>query len=296
MRDQVVVFGEMLWDCLPTGPVAGGAPMNVALNLHQLGLNSRLISAVGRDADGQKLLDFLSGFGLPLGFIQTKDDQETSRVLVDTSDPENIKYTIVSPVAWDFIDWSSELDLAVEEADAFVFGTLGVRNPRSLKTLIKLLHHPTLRIFDANLRPPFYDFEVIETLLGFTDILKINEDELEIFADYFGTEATVDSLCSHLDQHFPLEIICVTQGSKGALIYQKGKTYSHTGYKVKVQDSIGAGDAFLSGFIKTYLEEKSPEDILDFACKIGAFVATQKGGTPRYTEADIHQAITEGAI
>ncbi len=277
----------MLWDCLPSGPVAGGAPMNVALNLHQLGLNSRLISAVGRDEDGEKLLGFLGDFGLPLDLIQTKEDHETSKVLVDTSDPENIKYTIVSPVAWDFVTWNESMDKAVEEADAFVFGTLGVRNAESLKTLIKLLHHPTLRIFDANLRPPFYDFEVIETLLGFADILKINEDELEIFADYFQTEATIEDLCFYLDQHYPMEIICVTRGSKGALIYQKGKMFDHPGYVVQVQDSIGAGDAFLSGFIKTYLEEKSPEDILDFACKIGAFVATKQGGTPRYSEADI---------
>ncbi|AMQ57339.1 carbohydrate kinase family protein [Algoriphagus sanaruensis] len=283
MRDHVVIFGEMLWDCLPTGPVAGGAPMNVALNLHQLGLNSRLISAVGADEDGEKLIAFLQEFNLPLDLIQTNTDHETSKVLVDTSDPENIKYTIVSPVAWDYIHWNKELDQAVEEADAFVFGTLGVRNQESLKTLIQLLHHPTLRIFDANLRPPFYDFEIIETLLGFADILKINEDELEVFADYFGTEPTIESLCAHLDQHFPMEIICITRGAKGAVIYQKGKIIEHPGYKVAFQDSIGAGDAFLSGFIKTYLEEKSPEEILDFACKLGGFVATQKGGTPKYT-------------
>lgn len=282
----------MLWDCLPTGPVAGGAPMNVALNLHQLGLNSRLISAVGQDQDGENLLQFLKNFGLPLHLIQISADHETSKVLVDTKDPENIKYTIVSPVAWDFIQWSEELDQVVEEADAFVFGTLSVRNPESLKTLLRLLHHPTIRVFDANLRPPFYDFEVIETLLGFTDILKINEDELQIFADYFETEATIEGLCYYLDQHFPMEVICITRGSKGAVLYQKGKISEHAGYKVKVEDSIGAGDAFLSGFIKTYLEEKSPEETLDFACKLGAFVATKKGGTPTYTEAEVHRAIT----
>lgn len=288
MRDHVVIFGEMLWDCLPSGPVAGGAPMNVALNLHQLGLNSRFVSAVGNDSDGEKLFAFLREFEMPLDLIQI-NSHETSKVLVNDSDPENIKYTIVSPVAWDFIQWNSEIDQAVEAADAFVFGTLGVRNSQSLETLIKLLQKPTLRVFDANLRPPFYDFEVIETLLGFADILKINEDELEIFADYFETEATIEGLCFYLDQHFPMEIICITRGAKGAVIYQLGKIFEHPGYKVTVQDSIGAGDAFLSGFIKTYLEEKSPEEILDFACKLGAFVATQKGGTPKYDPADIEK-------
>jgi fructokinase len=283
MSHKVVIFGEMLWDCLPTGAVAGGAPMNVALNLHQLGLESKLISAIGNDQDGQNLIAFLRDFALPLDFIQTNLEHETSRVLVDNSDPENIKYTIVSPVAWDFIRWNQAIDLAVSDADAFVFGTLGVRNTASLKTLLQLLHHPVLRVFDANLRPPFYDFEVIETLLGQADVLKINEDELEIFADHFGTERTVESLCQHLDQHFPMQIICVTKGSKGALIYQKGLIIEHPGYRVEVEDSIGAGDAFLSGFIKTYLDDKKPAEILDFACKLGAFVATQKGGTPRYS-------------
>lgn len=287
MRDNVVVFGEMLWDFLPSGPVAGGAPMNVALNLHQLGLHSRLISAVGKDEDGEKLLEFLRGFDLPLDLIQTKADLDTSKVLVDTTDAENVKYSILSPVAWDYIAWNDVMDKAVEEADALVFGTLAVRNSESLMTLIKLLLHPTLRVFDANLRPPFYDFEVIETLLGFADILKINEEEMALFADYFKTEATIEDLCFYLDQHYPMEIICVTRGSKGAVIYQKGRLFEHPGYVVQVQDSIGAGDAFLSGFIKTYLEEKSPEEILDFACKLGGFLATQQGGTPRYTEADI---------
>lgn len=287
MKNKVVIFGEMLWDCLPSGAVPGGAPMNVALNLHQMGLDSRLISAVGNDADGAKLTDFLKTFDLPLNLIQVSQSHETSKVLVDDSDKENIKYTIVSPVAWDFIQWNVEMDEAVKNADAFVFGTLGVRNTESLSTLIKLLHHQVVRVFDANLRPPFYDFEVIETLLGFADILKINEDELEIFADYFNLDSDIKTVCEYLDNHFPMDLICITQGSKGAMVYEKGKITSHSGYKVKVQDSIGAGDAFLSGFVKSYLEEKSIDETLDFACKIGAFVATQKGGTPKYDVANI---------
>ncbi len=106
MSDSVVLFGEMLWDCLPTGAVPGGAPMNVALHLHQLGLPTRLISAVGKDADGEKLLDFLRSFNLPLDWVQVKEAQDTSKVVVDTRDPENIRYDILKPVAWDFLEWS----------------------------------------------------------------------------------------------------------------------------------------------------------------------------------------------
>ncbi|MEN2283688.1 carbohydrate kinase [Algoriphagus sp. SE2] len=288
MKNKVVVFGEMLWDCLPSGSVPGGAPMNVALHLHQLGLDSKLISAVGDDVEGKKLIDFLTTFGFQTQLIQVIADQETSKVLVDDSDPENMKYEIVSPVAWDFIQWNSETEHEVAKSDAFVFGTLGVRNPESLSTLIKLIHQKTLRIFDANLRSPYYDFEIIETLLGFTDILKINEDELEIFADYFDLEPNIKTVCEHLDNHFPMDLICITKGSKGALIFKGGEFWEHSGYKVEVADSIGAGDAFLSGFIKCYLEKKSLEETLDFACKLGAFVASKKGGTPKYTASEVH--------
>ncbi|WP_297336091.1 PfkB family carbohydrate kinase [Algoriphagus sp.] len=287
MSNKVVVFGEMLWDCLPGGRVAGGAPMNVALNLHQLGLKTQLISAVGSDEWGEQLLHFYRDYGISDKLIQVKSDQETSRVLVDSSDLENIKYTILSPVAWDFIHLTEENKAAVTSSDAFIFGTLAVRNTTSLKTLLDLLHLGKLRIFDANLRPPFYDFEVIETLLAYTDILKINEDELVAFADYFNTSAEPKTLCEFLDQHFPVEVICITLGSKGAMIYQQGEFHHHPGYKISVEDTIGAGDAFLSGFVKMYLEQKSAQEILEFSCKIGAFVATQKGGTPRYRLADI---------
>ncbi|EAZ83246.1 carbohydrate kinase family protein [Algoriphagus machipongonensis] len=289
MKKKVVIFGEMLWDCLPSGPVPGGAPMNVALNLHQLGLDSHLISAVGNDLDGEKLLSFLKEFELPLSLIQVNEEHETSKVLVDDSDPENMKYDIVSPVAWDYIQWKEGMELEVQDTDAFVFGTLGVRNPESLMTLLKLLHKDSIRLFDANLRPPYYDFEIIETLLGFTDILKLNEDEVEIFADYFNVKPDMISICKYLDQHFPMDLICITKGAKGAMIYKKGQIIEHPGYSVKVQDTIGAGDAFLSGFIKMYLEGKDLEDSLDFACKLGAFLATQKGGTPKYNIQDIEK-------
>lgn len=287
MSHKVIVFGEMLWDCLPSGDVPGGAPMNVALHLHQLGKNTQLISAVGTDERGEKLIQFYKQYGASDALIQLKSEQETSRVLVDKTDPENIKYTILSPVAWDYIDLTPENKEAVRSSDAFVFGTLSVRNTHSLKSLLALLHEAKFRVFDANLRPPFYDFEVIETLLAYTDVLKINEDELEAFGDYFNTEADPLSLCQFLDTHFPVDLICITLGSKGAMIYQKGKIINHPGYKIQVEDSIGAGDAFLSGFVKTYLDGQSIAEVLDFSCKLGAFVATQKGGTPRYQLEDL---------
>lgn len=295
MAKKVVCFGEMLWDCFPDHEIPGGAPMNVALHLCQLGLDVQMISRIGIDAHGDKLLDFTSSFELDPTCVQRDEIHPTGKVIVDNKDPENIKYDIVSPSAWDYIALSTAALKAVKATDAFIFGSLSVRNHKSWETLYHLLHEPVLKIFDINLRAPFYDFEQIEIILGYTDILKINEDELIIVSDYFDIDLPEKAtdlekskmVCAYLTEHFPISMICVTLGAKGALIYQEGKATSHPGYKVKVEDTVGSGDAFLSGFVKTYLEGKRAEDILDFACAMGAYVATQKGGTPRYEIEDV---------
>ncbi|RZS96677.1 carbohydrate kinase family protein [Cecembia calidifontis] len=295
MSKKVVCYGEMLWDCFPEHEIPGGAPMNVALHLCQLGLDVQMISRIGLDAHGEKLLDFTSSFGLDPTCIQKDEIHPTGKVIVDNKDPENIKYDIVSPAAWDYIALTNEALKAVKGADAFIFGSLSVRNQVSWETLYHLLHEPVLKIFDINLRAPFYDFEQIEIILGYTDILKINEHELLIVADYFDIDLPEKSthlekskmVCAYLTEHFPISMVCITLGDKGAMIYQEGNITSHPGYSVKVEDTVGSGDAFLSGFVKTYLEGKRPQDILDFACAMGAYVATQKGGTPRYEIEDV---------
>ena len=291
MSKKVICFGEMLWDCFPDKEIPGGAPMNVALHLHQLGLEVGMISRVGDDERGRKFLEFISGYGFPTDLIQIDPIHPTGNVIVHNEDPENIKYTIVSPVAWDYIDMNDKNIKAVQSADALIFGSLAVRNSQSWDTLYHLLHQPTLNIFDINLRAPFYDFEKIELLFGYTDILKINEDELAIVADYFNLENDINAVCAMLTTHFPIQMVCVTLGSKGAMIYENGKIFKHPGYKIRVEDTVGAGDAFLGGFVKSYLEEKNPDQILDFACAIGAFVATKKGGTPRYNLEDIWKTL-----
>ncbi len=280
---RVAVFGEMLWDCPPSEKIAGGAPMNVAMNLHKLGANSRLISAVGSDDDGKELLEIITQTGLNTDLVQIKQGIDTSRVLVDDSDKENIKYDIVKNVAWDYINLRENQNTAVSYADAIVFGSLGVRSLRSYQTLTELLKLSKQRIFDINLRPPFLDFEKIEFLLSQTDLLKVNEEEVEILADHFGLETDFLTVSQFLFKRYKIKLICITLGSKGAQIISRNKTIEHPGYQTDVGDTIGAGDAFLSGFIFGWLNGAPLEHTLDFASKLGAFVASQKGANPSYT-------------
>lgn len=279
----------MLWDIFPKESIAGGAPMNVALHLAHLGMDVKMISGIGEDKLGKKLLSFIRKYGLSEDFIQINASYPTGTVKVDDRDKENIKYEIVKPAAWDHILWSEEMDKAVRNADAFIFGTLGARNETSKATLVKLLETPVLKIFDINLRPPFYTADLLEYLLKKADILKLNEDELTLLADFYDLPHRMEAALEKLTELFEFEMICITLGSKGAAIYQEGDIISHPGYPVAVKDTVGSGDAFLAGFVSKYLSRESPEKILDFACALGALVATFSGGTPQYNESDISQ-------
>lgn len=282
MTKKIICFGEMLWDIFPNGKIAGGAPMNVALHLQHLGLDVSMISRVGKDKLGKKLLKFVSNFNLNKDLIQLDAELPTGTVLVNDSNRENIQYEIVKPAAWDNIQWNEETARQIKLADALVFGSLAAREPNSRETLFKFLALDTLKILDINLRQPFYSAELLEQLLLKCDILKINEEELTILANYHNLPDKMSLALGKLTELFDIQMICVTLGAKGAILFTDDEIISHPGYPIQVVDTVGSGDAFLAGFIFKYLQKESPEHILDYACAMGALVATLAGGTPKY--------------
>ncbi len=55
---SIVCFGEILFDIFPTHKKIGGAPLNVALRLASLGINTQIISCIGADSNGQEVIDY----------------------------------------------------------------------------------------------------------------------------------------------------------------------------------------------------------------------------------------------
>jgi len=282
MDKKIVIYGEMLWDCFSDKNIPGGAPMNVALHTQYLGIDTSFISRIGKDQLGQDLLDFIKKKSLDTELIQIDPEHETSRVIVDSSDKENIKYEIVKPVAWDFLEWNNSLQSKVDQANAFVYGSLAARSEKSRATLLALLETPTLKILDINLRAPHYEMAVLDLLLQKANILKINDDELEILTETYHLPSAWEEGIKTLAERFNISMVCITKGGAGAIIYDGKEIHQHPGYKVQVEDTVGSGDAFLSGFIHKFLQGEPPGEILDFACALGALVATNKGGTPQY--------------
>lgn len=294
MQHKVITIGEILWDVFPEGKKAGGSSMNVALNLHKQSIESNFVSAVGDDDSGKELLSFLEGNHFSTQLIQTHPKLPTSTVVVQLDENHQATYTIKQPVAWDDIALNDANIHAVKQADALVYCSLTCREENSRNTILSLLDNAKTKIFDINLRAPFYEKELIKTLLSKADILKINEDEIIWVRDCFGlTGNDEEQLLKQLSAQFNIGVICLTLGDKGACVLKDGKFFHHGGYKVQVADTVGAGDAFLATFIACYLQDYPMESTLDNACKVGAFVASQAGANPDYNKKIYHMALTD---
>lgn len=290
MSKSVAVFGEMLWDLLPAGKQAGGAPMNVALHLNNLGVPVSFISRVGADDLGKELLDFIKAKGLATGCIQEDPAFPTGVVNVNMDDSQEVIYDIVHPSAWDMIEANDAALNALEQADVLVFESLINRHETSRKSLKKLLELAgnKVKVFDTNLRPPYYSKELLDELLHHTDLLKINHHELEETAGWLGEGGNLKAQMKAVKSHYQINEVVATRGAKGAAYLGPGMEWAeHPGFKVEVEDTIGAGDSFLAAFLSEWILGKKPEDCLSFACALGALVAAQKGANPPLGRAEI---------
>ncbi|MBG6236442.1 fructokinase [Pedobacter sp. CAN_A7] len=292
-KKSVVCFGEILWDNLPEGRRPGGAPMNVAYHLHRLGIDSQLISRVGQDTSGDALISFLNEMDLPVNRIQVDYLRETS-VVEANIDPETkeVSYEILSPVAWDFISWKPEYAPLLDEAAAFVFGSLSGRNTVSRETLYKMLQYGSYHVFDVNLRAPHYEPNVIDDLLKRANLVKLNSSELLLIAGWYSKncrkeEEAIDMLFNR----FKMAEMVITKGSKGATYYTENYRYDYPAYPTRVADTIGSGDSFLAAFLAMKLSEQTVEATLDYAVAMGAFITAKPGACPPYSKYDFTRYI-----
>lgn len=295
MSKNIVCFGEILWDVLPTGKQPGGAPFNVAVHLNQLGVPAQLITRVGDDDLGTELVDFVTSKGISPEYVQLGKTHLTGVVKANVDDANEVTYKIVHPVAWDYIQHEPVLDELVEQADMLVYGSLAARSLATRETLYRLLEHARFRVFDVNMRPPHYTRGVVKYLLGKADLVKMNHHELAEIMSWFGEEPDPASAMQWLAARFDLKGVCITCGADGALLWTNDQLYRAPGVAVDVKDTIGSGDAFLAALLKGWLAGQEPGENLRFACATGALVATHLGATPVISEADVQELLQERA-
>jgi len=284
---NVIGIGELLWDLLPDGKKLGGAPCNFVYHAQKQGALGFVISAIGADQEGKEISEVLINKNISLELIQIKD-KPTSSVNVKLNSKGVPEYTIHENIAWDYIHFNYRIEQKVKEADVICFGSLAQRNKVSRQTIEKILNccsPDTLVVFDINLRQDYYNRDVIEKSIQLCNVLKLNEDELPLVCKLLGIESSnEEDQIINLIKKYNLKLVAFTQGSKWSLLMTPNeKSFMQTSkVKVKVKDTIGAGDSFTAAMVISYLNGESLKDVHKKAIELSAFVCANNGAMPEY--------------
>jgi fructokinase len=283
---DVVAVGEVLWDIIATEEHLGGAPFNFAAHCCQLGARGAIVSRVGRDELGDRILTRAGELGVDATLVQRDAEHSTGQVHVTFDAEGQPAFDICTEVAYDYLAAPPEAVARVAKADVVCFGTLAQRHPAARRAIAELLDaaQQALLVCDLNLRPPHYTPEVVRDALSRCRLLKLNDVEVRVVQEMLGCEALdEDAFLLHLLETCDLELVCVTLGAQGCILRTRRERIVSPGYACEVVDTVGSGDAFAAALIVKYREGRPLAEVADFANLVGAYVATQRGATPAIT-------------
>ncbi|MGI0479231.1 carbohydrate kinase family protein [Geminocystis sp. CENA526] len=276
-NQQIIIFGEVLFDRFPDGKVVlGGAPFNVAWHLQGFGMSPLFISRVGNDLEGEKIKQTMKDWGMDLSGIQTDRQYPTGVVNVQFKDNEP-HYDIVENSAYDFMESASIPYLS--KNSILYHGSLALRNSASQATIDSIKKNISPSIFlDVNLRSPHWHLNSIESLLSGTSWLKLNEDELSLIVPQ---ENNTQNRIQHLFNHYSLTQITLTQGKAGATCFTADKQHYQVSpsQNTVVVDTVGAGDAFCSVLILGILKQWDISTTLQRAQEFASKIVKIQGAT-----------------
>lgn len=282
----IVALGEILWDVFPDGAHFGGAPANFACSAAELGGEAAdvfIVGSVGRDDLGARAIELLRGHGVDTTLV-SRAAQPTGQVLVTLDAAGSPSFEIATNTAWDNTAWTNDLGNLAARADAVCFGTLGQRSDVSRATiqrLVKSTRPDCMRILDINLRPPFWNEEIIRQSLALANILKLNDSELSTLSDVFGWSGSEADTLQQILGAYPLQLVALTRGANGAtLLRSDGERSDLPAPRVAVADTVGAGDAYTAALCIGLLNGKSLEAINHWATQVAAYVCSQPGAAP----------------
>jgi fructokinase len=280
---------------LPDGPQLGGAPANFTVMAGRLGNHAVILSRIGRDEMGRRAVDALDPLPADISRLQVDHTHETGRVTVALKDGQPA-YEIHQPAAWDFLELSDEWVQLAERADAICFGSLAQRaleSRQTIQTLAAQTSSSCARIFDVNLRPPFYSGETVQESLELATVVKMNDAELPLVLGLLGLpvdeglgRAGLRVGAERLLAEFPtVQMVAVTCGGKGSLLVTREEWHEHPGIEIAVADTIGAGDAFTAAMTHYLLRGADLATLNEAGNRWGAWVASQAGAMPPLPEA-----------
>jgi fructokinase len=273
-----ILIGEVLFDCFPDGSrVLGGAPFNVAWHLQAMGLAPLLVSRVGTDALGDRILTAMREWGLETTAIQRDPDRPTGTVEVRLDDGP--QFEIVPDRAWDHLDGRDATAALAEVDGALLYhGTLIARAEPAATAVQTLRAASGLPVFlDVNLRDPWWTAAAVRRMLFGTRWLKLNEDELDALDDGETATPLPDRLRAARTR-WALDTVVLTRGADGATaVSADGAIDGSAPQPPRMVDSVGAGDAFSAVWIAGLLRGWPWRITFDRALAFASLVCSHRG-------------------
>ena len=277
---NILSFGEIIWDVYETEKFIGGAPLNLAAHCSRQGASAYMLSSVGNDVLGKAALNEVKNFNVKTDFVSVNQEKETGKCIVTLNENGVPSYNVLTDVAYDYIKAPDNINNF--RFDVFCFGTLALRSSENLETVKSILKNSNIKkvYCDINIRPPFFSDETILFALENANILKISDEEMH----YVVEVCKCEELSDISQKYSNLEFILLTQGEKGATVYdcKNKKAYTENAPEVTVASSVGAGDSFGATFICEYFKTEDIEKSLKKAIHISAFVVSKKEAIPEY--------------
>jgi fructokinase len=284
-KNTVIGLGELLWDVFPDRKELGGAPANFAYMTSLLGDEGVVASRVGRDRLGNAAARRLARLGLSQEWLQLDTKHPTGTAKLDIGADGQPKFEITEAVAWDHLEWTAPWQALAGRAAAVCFGTLAQRAAQSRTTIrlfLEALPPKALRVFDVNLRQSFFTADTLRDSAKIADIMKVNQEELPRVAQLLGYKAGAkEKPAEWLLQECKLKLLCVTEGPGGSFLLTASGGDKHPGFPTVVADTVGAGDAFTAALVHHYLRGASLKAMNEAANRMGSWVASHVGATPK---------------
>ncbi len=264
-----------------------GAESNVAIGVSKLGHSATWLSKIGQDELGQIILHRIRGEGVNVSQVLYHTEKPTGVMFKQIDAQHNTsvfyyrKHSAFSSILKEEI--TQEMISALTSAKVIhltgITVALGENCREVVKEVIRLGKEAGCRLsFDPNIRLKLWtEEEAREHLLPLLpefDIMLIGDDEGQILFGTRDPHKIIETL-----QNMGVTTIAVKQGAKGAVVAQGKEIVTIPPESVTVVDTVGAGDAFASGFLSAVLEDKPIEECGRWGAVMGAFAVSSYGDT-----------------
>ncbi|MCZ6455378.1 MAG: 5-dehydro-2-deoxygluconokinase [Alphaproteobacteria bacterium] len=306
-RASVDLYGEQvggrLEDMSSFAKYVGGCPANIAIGTARLGLRSALITRVGDEHMGRFIRETLASEGVEVSHVKADPDRLTALVILGIRDSETFPLIFYREDCADMALADTDIDESfIASARAVVvtgthFTTPGVDS--ASRRAMQLARDNGVRVvLDIDYRPVLWRLTGhglgaerfvasanvtahLQSILPECDLVVGTEEELHIAG---GTTDIVTAI--RRVRELTNAVIVCKRGPMGCAVFpgeipgSLDEGIAGPGYPVAVYNVLGAGDAFMSGFLRGWLRDEPIETCCAYANACGAITVSRHGCAP----------------